>query len=48
MSKNKLAKFAEMATYPHVFQPESLPSKEDIFPLKGHWHSDFFHNDHHT
>ena len=46
MSKNKLAKFAEMATYPHVFQPESLPSNEDIFPLKGHWHSDFFHNDH--
>lgn len=41
MSKNKLAKFAEMETYPHVFQP----AIEGEFPLRGRWHESFFGND---
>lgn len=45
MSKNKLSKFADMATYPHVFQPEDLsPTPETPFKLKGKWGKDFFHN----
>lgn len=48
MSKNKLAKFADMETFPHVFQyPFAvLQQQEGGFPLKGRWHTDFFHNDH--
>lgn len=46
MSKNKLSKFADMATYPHVFQPEDLgPDPGATFKLKGKWGKDFFHND---
>jgi len=48
MSKNKLSKFADMATYPHVFQPDDLKVHADgsnaVFPLKGHWQQDFFKN----
>lgn len=45
MSKNKLSKFADMATYPHVFQPEDLgPEPTDTFKLKGCWGENFFHN----
>ncbi|MBP5307282.1 MAG: tRNA (guanosine(46)-N7)-methyltransferase TrmB [Paludibacteraceae bacterium] len=50
MSKNKLAKFALMATYPNVFQPEikrfdltSGPCESD-FALRGKWASDYFQN----
>lgn len=45
MSKGKLAKFADMASYPHVFEyPFSV--LEDIpFELRGHWHERFFKND---
>ena len=48
MSKNKLAKFADMETFPHVFQyPFAvLQQQESGFPLRGRWHTDFFHNDH--
>lgn len=46
MGKNKLAKFAEMASYDHVveapFQTPDSPNHE----LYGRWHSDFFKNDH--
>lgn len=45
MSKNKLAKFADMATYPHVFEPVD-PAEAEHFALKGRWGADFFHNDH--
>lgn len=42
---NKLAKFAEMATYTHVveapFQTPTTPNHE----LYGRWHADFFKND---
>lgn len=45
MGKNKLQKFADMASYPHVFEcpysvAESLP-----FEMKGQWNL-FFKNDH--
>ena len=45
MGKNKLAKFAELETFKHVFQ---VPSKDllagDSFVLKGKWRSHFFNN----
>lgn len=46
MSKNKLAKFAEMATYPHVFQPAPDEPIDAPSPMRGRWHSDFFKNNH--
>ncbi len=46
MGKNKLSKFAEMDTIDLVFQyPFSRLREEGSFPLKGKWHSEFFHND---
>lgn len=52
MSKNKLSKFADLLTYPNVFQP-SLPIEDaetanpahiPAFPLRGHWAEQHFHN----
>lgn len=45
MGKNKLAKFADMETYPHVFEYPFAALKDQGFPLKGAWHREFFHND---
>lgn len=45
MSKNKLSKFADMASYPHVFEAPFSALEEANFQLKGNWHKDFFHND---
>lgn len=46
MGKNKLSKFAEMDTIGLVFQyPYGVLRAAGSFPLKGRWHSDFFHND---
>ena len=48
MGKNKLKKFAEMETFPNVFQcgaREMLPANQ-IHPMAGHWRNKFFHNDH--
>lgn len=45
MAKNKLAKFADMATYDNVFQYSSDALKTDGFPLKGKWNT-FFGNEH--
>lgn len=45
MSKNKLAKFADMATYPHVIEAPDIIHTGQPFPLRGRWHNDFFHND---
>ena len=47
MSKNKLQKFREMETFPHVFQhPVSIQGGgTKPFPLKGKWNS-FFQNQH--
>lgn len=45
MSKNKLAKFADMETYQHVFQyPFGKLKTEGGFPYKGKWHSFFKNN----
>ena len=46
MSKNKLAKFAEVHALPNVVE---VPYKELItgnYPLKGNWKQQFFGNDH--
>lgn len=44
MAKNKLAKFADMATYRNVFQYNFETLEEEGFPYKGKWHS-YFGND---
>lgn len=45
MSKNKLSKFADMASYPHVFEYPFNAMQEVPFPMKGNWNETFFHND---
>jgi len=44
--KRKLQHFAEMATFPHVFQPKLEEVFEKDFHLKGKWASDVFQNNH--
>lgn len=45
MGKNKLAKFAELETFHHVFQvPSSTLLSGEGFLLKGKWNIDFFKN----
>ena len=47
MGKNKLAKFAEMETFPHVFQVSSSELRSGKkFELKDRWNELFFKNDH--
>ena len=43
MSKNKLAKFAEMEHYAHVFQAGSIATATEPHPMRGAWHT-FFGN----
>lgn len=45
MGKNKLAKFADMGTYPHVFEVPGVAVDDTPFALRGRWGEDFFHND---
>ena len=46
MSKGKLAKFADMASYPHVFEyPMGALVNDESFPLRGRWREEFFKND---
>ncbi len=45
MGKGKLQKFSQMDTFPHVFQFPFGKLKEEGFPLKGSWRTDFFKND---
>lgn len=45
MAKNKLQKFADMATYDHVFQYPFAVLKEHGFDMRGKWNEQFFHND---
>ena len=42
MPKDKLARFAAIKTFENVLEHRYLAD----FPLKGHWHRDFFKNDH--
>ena len=44
MGKNKLAKFAGMDKYPHVFQFPFAVLKEQGFGMKGKWNELFFKN----
>ena len=44
MSKGKLAKFADMATYDNVFQYPYGALEHASFPLRGKWHEEYFHN----
>lgn len=44
MGKNKLKKFADMETIDFVFQYPFSKLRESGFPLKGHWHEEFFGN----
>ena len=46
MSKGKLAKFADMETYENVFQYPYSVMEHVPFEMKGHWHEQYFHNDH--
>lgn len=46
MGKNKLAKFAEMEEFPHVFQVSSHAVRDGVsFEMKGKWNEIFFKND---
>jgi len=47
VGKNKLAKFADMEEFPHVFQVSSHDLREGrIFEMKGKWNELFFKNNH--
>ena len=46
MSKGKLAKFADMASYENVFQYPFSVVEHVPFEMKGHWREQYFHNDH--
>lgn len=46
MGKNKLEKFADMASYPHVFEYPFSAVDNVPFEMKGNWHKQFFKNDH--
>lgn len=45
MGKNKLAKFADMASYPHVFEYPYSAVDNVPFDMKGNWHKQFFKNE---
>ena len=42
MSKNKLAKFADLNSFGHVIQISYSKLISEGFPLKGNWNRDFF------
>lgn len=46
MGKGKLAKFADMASYENVFQYPYSVVEHVPFEMQGHWHEQYFHNDH--
>lgn len=45
MAKNKLQRWAEMETYPHVLQGSGVEFLSNDHAIKGQWHSDFFKNE---
>lgn len=45
MGHKKLKKFAEVATFPNVFQPSGSIGDKMDFPLKGRWNAEYFKND---
>lgn len=44
MGKGKLAKFADMREYPHVFEYPYSVVDDVPFDMKGHWGETFFKN----
>ena len=40
-----MAKFADMASYPHVFEYPHSVAEQVPFEMKGHWRKQFFKND---
>lgn len=44
MANNKLAKFADMATYKNVFQYSFKDLQQSPFPLRGRWGEKYFKN----
>lgn len=44
--KQKLAHFAEMKTFPNVFEPETEEIFRKDYHTKGNWHKEVFKNDH--
>lgn len=44
MGKNKLKKFAAVASYSHVFEPTLVEVLNHDFKLKGRWHEEFGNN----
>lgn len=46
MGKNKLSKFADLATYQHVVQVPFKELQSEEFKFKGKWSRDFFGNNH--
>jgi tRNA (guanine-N7-)-methyltransferase len=44
MGKNKLSKFSDMATFPHVFQFPFDRLEAGEFNIKGEWNKQFFRN----
>ena len=45
MGKGKLEKFADMASYPHVFEYPYSVADNVPFEMKGKWNESFFGND---
>ncbi|MCR5575061.1 MAG: tRNA (guanosine(46)-N7)-methyltransferase TrmB [Bacteroidaceae bacterium] len=45
MSKGKLQKFADMESYPHVFQYPYSVAEDHLFEMRGKWNEAFFQND---
>lgn len=45
MAKGKLAKFADMAAYPHVFEYPHSVAELVPFEMRGKWREEFFKND---
>lgn len=43
--KKKLEHFAEMKTFPHVFEPETKEVLNASYPMKGKWKSEVFKNE---
>ncbi len=46
MAKNKLKKFAEVATFENVIEPDIKEVFRKDYHIKGNWHSQFFKNNH--
>ncbi|KAA6349408.1 tRNA (guanine-N(7)-)-methyltransferase [termite gut metagenome] len=44
MGKDKLQKFADMATFPHVFEYPYAKAEGIPFQMQGNWKQDFFRN----